>query len=33
MPERLGELEPGVRSEPVALTQLLLLAHLLAEVH
>jgi len=30
LPERLGELEPGVRSEPVALTQLLLLAHLLA---
>jgi phosphoribulokinase len=32
LPERLGELEPGVRSEPLALTQLLLLAHLLAAV-
>jgi phosphoribulokinase len=33
LPESLGELEPGVRSEPVALTQLLLLAHLLAAVN
>ena len=32
LPDGLGELEPGVRSEPVALTQLLLLAHLLAAV-
>lgn len=32
LPEHLGELEPGTRSEPVALTQLLLLAHLLAAV-
>ncbi len=33
LPESLGELGPGVRSEPVALTQLLLLAHLLAAVN
>lgn len=32
LPERLGELEPGVRLEPLALTQLLVLAHLLAAV-
>ncbi|CAN5312244.1 phosphoribulokinase [soil metagenome] len=32
LPEGLGEVTPGVRTEPLALTQLLVLAHLLAAV-